>query len=149
MPPRQVLQTVSGLVAGLFVAILAGTVVANALPRITAELGASQSSYTWVIIAELLAMTATVPLWGKLSDLYSKKLLLQMSLGMFVVGSLVAGFSQGVGMLIFSRVVQGVGAGGLTALTQVVMAAVIPRGSWAGTPASSAPSSPAQPWPAR
>ena len=126
MPPRQVLQAVSGLVAGLFVAILAGTVVANALPRITAELGASQSSYTWVIIAELLAMTATVPLWGKLSDLYSKKLLLQMSLGLFVVGSLVAGFSQGAGTLIFSRVVQGVGAGGLTALTQVVMAAVIP-----------------------
>ncbi|MEU5599947.1 MDR family MFS transporter [Streptomyces sp. NPDC020298] len=126
MPPRQVFQTVSGLVAGLFVAILAGTVVANALPRITAELGASQATYTWVIIAELLAMTATVPLWGKLSDLYSKKLLLQMSLGLFVVGSLVAGFSQGVGTLIFSRVVQGVGAGGLTALTQVVMAAVIP-----------------------
>ncbi|MFD8337995.1 MDR family MFS transporter [Streptomyces solisilvae] len=126
MPPRQVLQAVSGLVAGLFVAILAGTVVANALPRITAELGASQSSYTWVIIAELLAMTATVPLWGKLSDLYSKKVLLQISLGLFVVGSLVAGFSQGAGMLIFSRVVQGLGAGGLTALTQVVMAAVIP-----------------------
>ncbi len=53
--------------------------MANALPRITAELGASQSSYTWVIIAELLSMTATVPLWGKLSDLYSKKLLLQTS----------------------------------------------------------------------
>src|SRR5262249_47378883 len=101
-------------------------VVANALPRITAELGASQSSYTWVIVAELLAMTATVPLWGKLSDLCSKKLLLQISLGLFVVGSLVAGFSQGAGTLIFSRVVQGLGAGGLTALTQVVMAAVIP-----------------------
>lgn len=79
-----------------------------------------------MIIAELLAMTTTVPLWGKLSDLYSKKLLLQTSLGLFVVGSLVAGFSQGAGTLIFSRVVQGVGAGGLTALTQVVMAALIP-----------------------
>lgn len=74
---------------GLLVAILAGTVVANALPRITAELRASQSSYTWVIIPELLSMTATVPLWGKLSDLYSKTLLLQTSLGLFVVGSLV------------------------------------------------------------
>uniref|UniRef100_UPI000832C030 MFS transporter n=1 Tax=Streptomyces lushanensis TaxID=1434255 RepID=UPI000832C030 len=66
------------------------------------------------------------PLWGKLSDLYNKKLLLQFSLAMFVVGSLLAGFSQGVGLLIFSRVVQGIGAGGLTALAQVVMAAVIP-----------------------
>ncbi|MEU3186163.1 MDR family MFS transporter [Streptomyces sp. NPDC006923] len=135
MSNRQILQAMSGLMAGMFVAILAGTVVANALPRIIADLGASQSSYTWVVTAELLAMTATVPLWGKLSDLYNKKLLLQLSLAMFVVGSLLAGFSQGVGLLIFSRVVQGIGAGGLTALAQVVMAAVIPPrrlGKYAG-----------------
>lgn len=135
MTERQILQAMSGLMAGMFVAILAGTVVANALPRIIADLGASQSAYTWVVVSELLAMTATVPLWGKLSDLYNKKLLLQLSLAMFVVGSLLAGFSQGVGLLIFSRVVQGIGAGGLTALAQVVMAAVIPPrrlGKYAG-----------------
>ncbi|WP_187283505.1 MDR family MFS transporter [Streptomyces sp. t39] len=135
MTERQILQAMSGLMAGMFVAILAGTVVANALPRIIADLGASQSAYTWVVVSELLAMTATVPLWGKLSDLYNKKLLLQLSLGMFVVGSLLAGFSHGVGLLIFSRVVQGIGAGGLTALAQVVMAAVIPPrrlGKYAG-----------------
>ncbi|KIF78330.1 multidrug MFS transporter [Streptomyces sp. 150FB] len=126
MSNRQILQAMSGLMAGMFVAILASTVVANALPRILADLDASQSSYTWVVTSELLAMTATVPLWGKLSDLFNKKLLLQLSLGMFVAGSLLAGFSQGVGLLIFSRVVQGTGAGGLTALAQVVMAAIIP-----------------------
>ncbi|MFF0223861.1 MDR family MFS transporter [Streptomyces sp. NPDC004629] len=126
MQSRQILQAMSGLMAGMFVAVLAGTVVSNALPRIIADLGASQSSYTWVVTAELLAMTATVPLWGKLSDLFNQKLLLQLSLGLFVVGSLVAGFSQGVGMLIVSRVIQGIGAGGLTALAQVVMAAIIP-----------------------
>ncbi|MEV8411772.1 MDR family MFS transporter [Streptomyces niveus] len=94
-----------------------------------------QSAYTWVVTSELLAMTATVPLWGKLSDLYNKKLLLQLSLGMFVVGSLLAGFSQGIELLIFSRVMQGIGAGGLTALAQVVMAAIIPPrrlGKYAG-----------------
>jgi EmrB/QacA subfamily drug resistance transporter len=135
MTNRQILQAMSGLMAGMFVAILAGTVVSNALPTIIADLGASQSSYTWVVTAELLAMTATVPLWGKLSDLYNKKLLLQLSLSMFVVGSLLAGFSHGVGLLIFSRVVQGIGAGGLTALAQVVMASVIPPrrlGKYAG-----------------
>jgi EmrB/QacA subfamily drug resistance transporter len=135
MTNRQILQAMSGLMAGMFVAILAGTVVANALPRIITDLNASQSSYTWVITSELLAMTATVPLWGKLSDLYNKKLLLQLSLGLFLVGSLLAGFSQGVGLLIFSRVVQGIGAGGLTALVQIVMAAVIPPrrlGKYAG-----------------
>ncbi|MFI1753028.1 MDR family MFS transporter [Streptomyces sp. NPDC020571] len=135
MTHRQILQAMSGLMAGMFVAILAGTVVANALPTIIADLGASQSSYTWVVTSELLAMTATVPLWGKLSDLFNKKLLLQLSLSMFVVGSLLAGFSHGVGLLIFSRVVQGIGAGGLTALAQVVMASVIPPrqlGKYAG-----------------
>ncbi|CAM5260979.1 Putative multidrug resistance protein MdtD [Streptomyces glaucescens] len=149
MSDRQILQAMSGLMAGMFVAILAGTVVSNALPRIIADLGASQSSYTWVVTAELLAMTATVPLWGKLSDLYNQKLLLQLSLGMFVVGSLLAGFSHEVGLLIFSRVAQGIGAGGLTALAQVVMAAIIPPRGWASTPASSAPSSPSAPWPGR
>ncbi|MEV0528805.1 MDR family MFS transporter [Streptomyces sp. NPDC050439] len=135
MSNRQILQAMSGLMAGMFVAILAGTVVSNALPRIIADLGASQASYTWVVTAELLAMTATVPLWGKLSDLYNQKLLLQLSLGMFVVGSLLAGFSHDVGLLIFSRVAQGIGAGGLTALAQVVMAAIIPPrrlGKYAG-----------------
>ncbi|WP_425578050.1 MDR family MFS transporter [Streptomyces glaucus] len=135
MSNRQILQAMSGLMAGMFVAILAGTVVSNALPTIITDLGASQSSYTWVVTAELLAMTATVPLWGKLSDLFDKKLLLQLSLGMFVIGSLLAGFSHGVGLLIFSRVVQGIGAGGLTALAQVVMAAIIPPrrlGKYAG-----------------
>ncbi|MEV8592452.1 MDR family MFS transporter [Streptomyces sp. NPDC052012] len=135
MSNRQILQAMSGLMAGMFVAILAGTVVSNALPRIIADLEASQSSYTWVVTAELLAMTATVPLWGKLADLYNQKLLLQLSLGMFVVGSLLAGFSHDVGLLIFSRVAQGIGAGGLTALAQVVMAAIIPPrrlGKYAG-----------------
>ncbi|MFF8375371.1 MDR family MFS transporter [Streptomyces sp. NPDC015661] len=135
MSDRQILQAMSGLMAGMFVSILAGTVVANALPRIIADLGASQSSYTWVVTAELLAMTATVPLWGKLSDLYNQKLLLQISLGLFVVGSLLAGFSHDVSLLIFSRVAQGIGAGGLTALAQVVMAAIIPPrrlGKYAG-----------------
>ncbi|MFD4033738.1 MDR family MFS transporter [Streptomyces sp. NPDC058637] len=126
MTRRQILQAMSGLMAGMFVAILASTVVANALPRIISDLNGSQSAYTWVVTSELLAMTATVPIWGKLSDLYDKKLLIQISLAMFVVGSLVAGFSDSVGVLIVSRVVQGIGAGGLTALAQVVMAAIIP-----------------------
>ncbi|MFD5069529.1 MDR family MFS transporter, partial [Streptomyces sp. NPDC058369] len=126
MTRRQILQAMSGLMAGMFVAILASTVVSNALPRIIADLHGTQSSYTWVVTSELLAMTATVPIWGKLSDLYDKKLLIQLSLSMFVVGSLVAGFSHSVGLLIVSRVVQGIGAGGLTALAQVVMAAIIP-----------------------
>ncbi|MER5421099.1 MDR family MFS transporter [Streptosporangium roseum] len=123
---RKVLQAMSGLMVGMFVSILASTVVANALPRIITDLQGTQTVYTWIVTAELLAMTATVPLWGKMADLYNKKLLIQLSLGLFVAGSLIAGFTPNVEILIVSRVVQGVGAGGMTALAMVVMAAMIP-----------------------
>ncbi|MEV0675637.1 MDR family MFS transporter [Actinosynnema sp. NPDC050436] len=132
---KDVVQAMSGLMLGMFMAILASTIVSNALPRIIADLNGSQSVYTWVVTTELLAMTATVPLWGKLADLYSRKLLIQLSLGMFVVGSLIAGFSPNVEVLIASRIVQGLGAGGMTALATIVMAAMIPprdMGKYAG-----------------
>ncbi|GHH34028.1 MDR family MFS transporter [Lentzea cavernae] len=123
---RAVVQAMWGLMMGMFVSILASTIVSNALPRIVADLKGSQSIFAWIVTAELLAMTATVPLWGKLADLYSRKLLIQASLSLFVAGSLIAGFSQNVEMLIVSRVVQGLGAGGVTALATIVMAAMIP-----------------------
>jgi EmrB/QacA subfamily drug resistance transporter len=126
MSHREVIQALSGLMLGMFVAILASTIVSNALPRIIGELHGSQSVYTWIVTTELLAMTATTPLWGKMADLYDKKLLIQLSLSLFVVGSLIAGFTPNVGVLIVSRVVQGVGAGGMSALALIVMAAMIP-----------------------
>ncbi|GIE27535.1 MFS transporter [Actinoplanes italicus] len=126
MSHREVVQALSGLMLGMFVSILASTVVANALPRIIADLNGSQSVYTWIVTTELLAMTATVPLWGKMADLYSKKLLIQLSLGLFVIGSLIAGFTPNVEVLLVSRIIQGVGAGGMTALAMIVMAAMIP-----------------------
>jgi EmrB/QacA subfamily drug resistance transporter len=126
MSHREVVQALSGLMLGMFVSILASTVVANALPRIIADLDGSQSVYTWIVTTELLAMTATVPLWGKMADLYSKKLLIQLSLGLFVAGSLIAGLTPNVEVLLVSRIIQGVGAGGMTALAMIVMAAMIP-----------------------
>lgn len=126
MTHREVIQALSGLMLGMFVSILASTVVANALPTIIAELGGSQSVYTWIVTTELLAMTATVPLWGKMADLYSKKLLIQLSLGLFVVGSLIAGLAPNVEILLVSRIAQGIGAGGMSALAMIVMAAMIP-----------------------
>ena len=126
MSRKEVIQALSGLMLGMFVAILASTIVSNALPTIIAQLGGSQSVYTWIVTTELLSMTATVPLWGKLADLFSKKLLIQLSLSLFVLGSLIAGFTPNVGVLIISRVAQGVGAGGMSALALIVMAAMIP-----------------------
>ncbi|MFJ4843061.1 MFS transporter [Streptomyces sp. NPDC088746] len=135
MTHRQIMEALTGLLLGMFVAILSSTVVSNALPEIISDLGGGQSAYTWVVTASLLAMTATTPLWGKLADLFSKKLLVQIALLIYVGGSIVAGLSTSSGMLITCRVVQGIGVGGLSALAQIVMAAMISpreRGRYSG-----------------
>lgn len=135
MTHRQIMEAISGLLLGMFVAILSSTIVTNALPHIISDLGGGQSAYTWVVTASLLAMTATTPLWGKLADLYSKKALVQIALVVYVLGSMAAGLSQNPGMLIACRVVQGIGVGGLSALAQIVMAAMISpreRGRYSG-----------------
>ncbi|WP_205856460.1 MDR family MFS transporter [Phytoactinopolyspora endophytica] len=125
MTHRQVLQALSGLFMAMFVAMLSATIVANALPRIIADLGGNQSQYTWVVTATLLAATATTPIWGKLADRMSKKLLVQLAIVIFVTGSVLAGFSQNTETLIGFRVLQGVGMGGLQALVQIVLGSVV------------------------
>ncbi|WP_030898038.1 MFS transporter [Streptomyces sp. NRRL S-474] len=125
MTHRQIMEALTGLLLGMFVAILSSTIVSNALPRIIGDLGGGQSAYTWVVTASLLTMTASTPLWGKLADLFSKKLLIQVALVVFVLGSAAAGMSQNPGMLIAFRAVQGIGMGGLSALAQIIMAAMI------------------------
>ena len=135
MSHRQVLEAMSGLLLGMFVAILSSTVVSTALPVIVADLGGSQASYTWVVTSTLVALTVSTPIWGKLADLFDRKLLIQTGLVMFVVGSMLAGLSQSMGWLIACRVLQGLGAGGLTALVQVVLSDLVSpreRGRYAG-----------------
>lgn len=135
MSHRQVLEALSGLLLGMFVSILAGTVVSTSLPLIISDLEGNQSGYTWVVAATLLATTVSTPLWGKFADLFNRKLLIQLALSVFVIGSALAGFSQDTGTLIAFRVVQGLGAGGLAALSQIIMADIISprdRGRYAG-----------------
>ncbi|MEU8029922.1 DHA2 family efflux MFS transporter permease subunit [Streptomyces sp. NPDC049099] len=135
MTHRQIMEALSGLLLGMFVAILSSTIVSNALPHIIGDLGGGQSAYTWVVTAALLSMTAATPLWGKLADLYSKKALVQIALVIYVIASMAAGLSQNPGMLITFRVFQGIGVGGLSALAQIVMAAMISpreRGRYSG-----------------
>ncbi|MBF4995022.1 MFS transporter [Arthrobacter gandavensis] len=135
MTHRQVLESLSGLLLGMFVSILAGTVVSTSLPLIISDLEGDQSAYTWVVTGTLLATTVSTPLWGKFADLFNRKLLIQLALGIFVLGSALAGFSQDTGTLIVFRVLQGLGAGGLAALSQIIMADIISprdRGKYAG-----------------
>ncbi len=128
MTHRRVLEAISGLLLAMFVAMLSSTVVSNALPRIVADLEGTEAGYTWVVVATLLSLTVTTPIWGKLADLFSKKLLVQVALLVFVVGSVLAGLAPNMELLIAARCVQGVGVGGLGALIQVVIASiVVPR----------------------
>lgn len=135
MGHRQVLESLSGLLLVLFVAMISSTVVSIALPRIVGALNGTQTQYTWVVTATLLSATATTPIWGKLADLFNKKTLVQVAIVIFVVGSMIAGLSQNAGQLIAARAFQGIGVGGLQALVQVVIAAIIPpreRGKYNG-----------------
>jgi EmrB/QacA subfamily drug resistance transporter len=135
MTHRQVLEAMSGLLLGMFVAILSSTVVTTALPQIIGDLGGSQSSYTWVVTSTLLALTVSTPIWGKLADLFDRKLLVQTGLAIYVFGSILAGLSQTTSWLIACRVVQGLGVGGLTALVQIILSDLVSpreRGRYSG-----------------
>jgi EmrB/QacA subfamily drug resistance transporter len=125
MTHRQVMEALSGILLGMFVSILATSVVSSSLPKIVSDLNGSQSSYTWVVTATLLTTTITTPIWGKLADLVNRKLLIQIALVISVLSSAAAGFSQTVGFLIGMRALQGIGAGGLTALATVLMADIL------------------------
>ncbi len=135
MTHREVLEALSGLLLAMFVAMLSSTIVSNALPTIVDDLQGSQTGYTWVVVATMLAMTATTPIWGKFADMFNKKTLVQSALVIFSVGSLIAGFAPSMEVLIGARVVQGLGVGGLTALVQVVIATMVSpreRGRYSG-----------------
>jgi EmrB/QacA subfamily drug resistance transporter len=135
MAHRDILKAFTGLLLALLVALLSSTIVSNALPTILADLHGSQSQYTWVVTATLLTSTATTPIWGKLSDLFSKKLLYQIAIVVFTLGSVLGGIAQSMPELIAYRALQGVGLGGLQALIQVVIAAMIAprdRGRYTG-----------------
>ncbi|MEJ1923467.1 MDR family MFS transporter [Microbacterium sp. KHB019] len=132
---REVFTAISGLVVGMFVAVLSGTVVSTSLPVIIADLGGTQSQYTWVITASLLATAVSTPIWGKLADLVDRKVLVQISLILFTVGTVIAGFSTDTNMLIAVRVVQGIGVGGLMSLVMIAVALIISpreRGKYMG-----------------
>lgn len=135
MTHRQIMEALTGLLAAFFTAILSSTIVANALPTIMSDLNGTQTDFAWVITAALLANAATTPIWGKLADLFNKKILVQLSIVIFVAGSVMAGLSETIPLLLTARVIQGIAMGGLTALAQAIIGSMIPprdRGKYSG-----------------
>ena len=125
----------AGLFLAQFVSMLAMNVVGTSMPIIIADIGGTQASFTWVVTATMLASAIATPIWGKLADLTNKKVLLQVALVVFVLGSALAGLAQDPSWLIACRVLQGIGVGGLAALAQIVLAVIISpleRGKYMG-----------------
>ena len=131
---REIMIILGGLMTGMLLAALDQTIVSTALKSIVEDFN-GLDHYTWVVTAYLLTSTASTPLYGKISDLYGRRVVFQFAIVTFLIGSLLAGASQNMGELIATRALQGLGAGGLMALTFVIIGDIVPpreRGRYQG-----------------
>ena len=131
---RQILIAFSGLVLAMLLAALDSTIVSTALPTIVSELGGLEH-LAWVVTGYLLAQTIVTPIYGKLGDLYGRKIVMQSAIVLFLIGSALCGLSQTMTQLIIFRAIQGLGGGGLVVTTQAVVGDIIPprdRGRYQG-----------------
>ncbi|UFN48000.1 MFS transporter [Roseomonas sp. OT10] len=134
LPARRFRIIMGGALLVLVLAALDQNIVATALPRIVADLGGA-SHLSWVVTAFMLTSTATTPLYGKLSDMYGRRRLFMVAIGLFLLGSALCGLAQSMTQLIAFRALQGLGAGGLITLAQTVIGDVVPpreRGRYQG-----------------
>ncbi|TVY62348.1 MFS-type transporter [Lachnellula suecica] len=134
LPPRMPIIMLS-LCMAIFLAALDVTIVATAIPKMSADLHTSQSAYSWIGSAYLLPYAALSPFWGKLSDVFGRKPLLLAANVVFFVGSLMCGFANSVAMLIAGRAVQGTGGGGLVVIVNITVADLVSqrqRGTYMG-----------------
>jgi EmrB/QacA subfamily drug resistance transporter len=134
MSHRERTIVIVGLMTGLLLSALDGTIVSTALPTIVGEFGGIEH-LSWVVTAYLLASTASMPLFGKVSDLYGRKRVFQGAIVLFVAASALCGAAQNLGQLIAFRALQGIGGGGLMSLTFTIVGDIVPpreRGRYAG-----------------
>jgi EmrB/QacA subfamily drug resistance transporter len=130
----RILAIYAGLMVTLLLAALDQTIVATALPRIVSDLGGI-TQYSWVFTAYMLTSTVTVPLYGKLGDVYGRKNLFLFAIVVFLLGSALCGAATDMTQLILFRAIQGIGAGGLFPLSLAVIGNIVPprdRGRWQG-----------------
>ncbi len=131
---REIMIILGGLMTGMLLAALDQTIVSTALKSIVEDFN-GLDHYTWVVTAYLLTSTASTPLYGKISDLYGRRIVFQFAIVTFLIGSLLAGAYQNMSQLIATRALQGLGAGALMALTFVIIGDIVPpreRGRYQG-----------------
>ena len=120
MSSRRRLAVTLGVITGMFLAALEATVVGTAMPTVISSLG-GLNHYSWVFSAYLITSTITVPVWGKLSDLYGRRLFYQLGIAVFLLGSVLSGMAGTMTQLIAYRAVQGLGAGALVPLAMTII----------------------------
>ncbi len=131
---KEIMFVLSGLMMGMLLAALDQTIVSTALKKIVEDFN-GLSHYTWVVTAYLLTSTASTPLYGKISDLYGRRPVFQFAIVTFLIGSFAAGAATSMNQLIAFRAIQGLGAGGLMALTFVIIGDIVSpreRGKYQG-----------------
>lgn len=131
---QQIIVVMIGVMAGMLLAALDQGIVGTALPRIVSDLG-GLNKLSWVVTAYLVTSTAVTPLWGKISDLYGRRLIFQTAIVIFLIGSALCGLSQNMPELILFRAMQGIGGGGLFSIALAIIGDVIPpreRGRYQG-----------------
>ena len=121
---RETIVIILGLMLGMFLAALDQTIVATALPHISADLGGT-ARLSWIVSSYLLTSTAATPIYGKLSDLYGRKLMLQIAIVIFLAASILCAVATSMGQLILFRALQGLGGGGLLAMAHATIADII------------------------
>jgi len=121
---RRVLIIIGALMLGMFLAALDQTIVSTALPTIVADLHGA-SHLAWIVVAYLLAVTVSTPLWGKLGDQYGRKVFFQAAIVIFLCGSALSGLSRNMTELIAFRAVQGLGGGGLMVGAQAIVGDIV------------------------
>lgn len=122
---REIRAVLWGLIIILALGSIDQSIVSTALPRIVSELGGI-TDLSWVVTAYVLASTATMPLYGKLSDQYGRKPILYAAILIFLAGSALSGLAQSLPQLIVFRAIQGLGAGGLLPLAQIIIGDLVP-----------------------
>jgi EmrB/QacA subfamily drug resistance transporter len=134
LPRRQVMLTMGGVMLAMFLSALDQTIVGTAMPRIITDLGGFDK-FTWVTTAYLVASTTVVPIVGRLSDIYGRKRFYIAGIVVFLIGSVLAGFSASINQLILFRAIQGLGGGVIMALSFIAIADLFPpeeRGKYQG-----------------
>jgi EmrB/QacA subfamily drug resistance transporter len=117
---RQRVMVTVGIMLGLLLAALEVTIIATAMPKVVASLGGF-SSYSWVFSIYLLTSTIGMPIWGKMSDLYGRRICYQVGITIFLVGSVLCGMATSMNQLILYRAIQGLGGGALIPLALTVI----------------------------